>query len=88
MLVVGVLWLSPFSTKPLTEEELKSTAFTKYPGEIIRTAKSNNEYEIEMQMENGFTLLAWIPRTETILSLKQLSTEEVSPLLTNLRKGK
>lgn len=77
LIVVGVLWLSPFSSKPLTEEELKSAALTKYPGEIIRTTKSENEYEIDMQMENGVYAISMDTKNGTILSLKQISTEEV-----------
>ena len=77
LIVVGVLWLSPFSSKPLTEEELKSAALTKYPGEIIRTTKSENEYEIDMQMENGVYAISMDTNNGTILSLKQISTEEV-----------
>lgn len=77
LIVVGVIWLSPFSSKPLTEEELKSTALTKYPGEIIRTTKSENEYEIDMQMENGVYAISMDTNNGTILSLKQISTEEV-----------
>lgn len=77
LIVVGVLWLSPFSSKPLTEEELKSAALTKYPGEIIRSTKSENEYEIDMQMENGVYAISMDTNNGTILSLKQISTEEV-----------
>ncbi|SFQ35714.1 Uncharacterized membrane protein YkoI [Psychrobacillus psychrotolerans] len=77
LIVVGVLWLSPFSSKPLTEEELKSAALTKYPGEIIRTTKSENEYEIDMQMENGVYAISMDTNNGTILSLKQIATEEV-----------
>lgn len=77
LIVVGVLWLSPFSSKPLTEEELKSAALTKYPGEIIRTTKSENEYEIDMQMENGVYAISMDTNNGTILSLKQISTQEV-----------
>lgn len=77
LIVVGALWLSPFSSKSLTEEELKSVALTKYPGEIIRTTKSENEYEIDMQMENGVYAISMDTNNGTILSLKQISTEEV-----------
>ena len=77
LIVVGVLWLSPFSSKPLTEEELKSAALTKYPGKIIRTTKSENEYEIDMQMENGVYAISMDTNNGTILSLKQIATEEV-----------
>lgn len=77
LIVVGVLWLSPFSSKSLTEEELKSAALTKYPGEIIRTTKSENEYEIDMQMENGVYAISMDTNNGTILSLKQIATEEV-----------
>lgn len=77
LIVVGVLWLSPFSSKPLTEEELKSAALTKYPGEIIRTTKSENEYEIDMQMKNGVYAISMDTNNGTILSLKQIATEEV-----------
>ena len=77
LIVVGVLWLSPFSSKSLTEEELKSVALTKYPGEIIRTTKSENEYEIDMQMENGVYAISMDTNNGTILSLKQIATEEV-----------
>lgn len=77
LIVVGALWLSPFSSKSLTEEELKSVALTKYPGEIIRTTKSENEYEIDMQMENGVYAISMDTNNGTILSLKQIATEEV-----------
>ncbi|WP_277585310.1 PepSY domain-containing protein [Psychrobacillus antarcticus] len=87
LLVIGVLWLSPFSTKTLTEEELKATALAKYPGEIIRAAKSNNDYEIEMQMENGIYTIRMDSKNGDILSLKQLPTEEVSPSVDKLTEG-
>lgn len=87
LIVVGVLWLSPFSSKPLTEEELKSAALTKYPGEIIRTTKSENEYEIDMQMENGVYAISMDTNNGTILSLKQIATEEVPPTVETLTEA-
>jgi len=83
-LTFGVLWLSPFSAKTLTEEELKTAALTKYPGEIIRTAKSENEYEIDIQMDNGVYTIRMDSRNGNILSLKQIVTEEVSPSVETL----
>ncbi|QUG40209.1 PepSY domain-containing protein [Psychrobacillus sp. INOP01] len=87
LLVLGVLWLSPFSTKTLTEEELKATALTKYPGEIIRTAKSDNEYEIEVQMANGVYAIKMDTNNGNILSLKQIATEELSPSVDKLTEA-
>lgn len=84
LLVFGLLWVSPFSTKTLTEEELKATALTKYPGEIIRTSKSNNKYEIEVQMESGVYAIRIDTTNGNILSLKQIATEEVSPSVAKL----
>jgi len=86
LLVIGLLWLSPFSTKTLTEEELKATALTKYPGEIIRTAKSDNEYEIEVQMENGIYAIRMDTNSGNILSLKQMATKDASPSVDKLTK--
>ena len=85
LLVIG-LWLSPFSTKTLTEEELKATALTKYPGEVIRTAKSGNEYEIEVQMENGIYAIRMDTNSGNILSLKQMATKDASPSVDKLTK--
>lgn len=76
LLVFGVLWLSPFSSKALTEEELKETALTKYPGEIVRTAKSGNNYEIDIQMENGTYAIKMDAKNGSILSLEKTVTEE------------
>lgn len=87
LLVSSVLWLSPFSTKTLTEEELKATALTKYPGEIIRTAKSDNEYEIEVQMANGVYAIKMDTNNGSILSLKQMATEELSPSVNKLTEA-
>ena len=79
LLAFGAIWLSPFSAKTLTEEELKSAALTKYPGEIIRTAKLENEYEIDMQMDSGVYAIRMDTNNGNILSLKQIATEKVSP---------
>lgn len=87
LLVFGLLWLSPLSTKTLSEEELKAAALTKYPGEIISTAKSDNEYEIEMQMENGIYAIRMDTNNGNILSLKQLSTEKRSSSVETLTEA-
>lgn len=87
LLVFGVLWLSPFSTKTLTEEELKATALTKYPGEIIHTAKTDNEYKIEVQMESGVYSIRMDTNNGNILSLKQMATEELSPSVDKLTEA-
>lgn len=79
LLVFGVLSLSSFSTKTLTEEELKATALTKYPGEIIHTAKTDSEYEIEVQMESGIYAIRMDTNNGNILSLKQMVTEKLTP---------
>ncbi|MFJ7825995.1 PepSY domain-containing protein [Psychrobacillus sp. NPDC096623] len=78
LLVFGMLWIFP-TTKVLTDEELKAAALTKYPGEIIHAAKSGDEYEIEMQMENGIYAVRMDTKTGNILSLKQTSAKEVPP---------
>lgn len=78
LLVFGILWLFP-TTKILTDEELKATALTKYPGEIIKAMKSGNEYEIELKMENGIYAIKMDTKTGNILSLEQMTTKEVSP---------
>ena len=87
LFVFGVLWLTHFSTKTLTEEELKATALTKYPGEIIRTAKFDNEFKIEMQMENGTYAIRMDTNNGNILSLEKVATEEVSPPVEKLTEA-
>lgn len=86
LLVFGVLWLSLFSTKTLTEKELKETALAKYPGEIIHASKSDNEYQIEIQMENGVYIVRMDTKKGDILSLEQMTTEEVAPPFNKLTK--
>lgn len=87
LLAFGAIWLSPFSAKTLTEEELKTVALKKYPGEIIRFAKSDNEYEIDIQMENGVYAIRMDTSNGNILSLKQITTEEVSPSIDTLSEA-
>lgn len=87
LLVFGLLSLSSFSAKPLTEEDLKATVLTKYPGEIIRTAKSGNDYEIDIQMENGMYAIRMDTNNGNILSLEQMATEEVSPSVGKLTEN-
>ena len=84
LFVFGVFWVSPFSTKALSEQELKTTALSKYPGEIIRTAKAGNTYEIDIQMENGIYAIKMDAKKGSILSLEQMETEE-DPLPTGDR---
>ena len=79
LLVFGVLWLSPFSSKTLTEEEMKATALIKYPGEIISATQSDKDYEIEVQMATGVYAIKMDTKNGKILSLKQMSSEELSP---------
>ncbi|SDN58244.1 Uncharacterized membrane protein YkoI [Psychrobacillus sp. OK028] len=83
LLTFGMLMLFP-TTKVLTDEELKATALIKYPGEIIYAAKSGNEYEIELQMENGIYAIKMDTKTGNILSLEQMKTKEVSPSVDKL----
>lgn len=51
---IGLQWWAPsLSAQTLTEEEAKKVAMDKYPGDIIKTMKTNDEYQVDMQLKTG-----------------------------------
>lgn len=78
---IGVRWLSPsFSAQNLTEEEAKTVALEKYPGDIIKTTKTRDEYQIEMQLETGIYFIKINAKSGDVLSLERLQQKEEPPV--------
>lgn len=74
---IGVRWLSPsFSAQGLTEEEAKTAALEKYPGDIIKTTKTRDEYQIEMQLETGIYFIRIDAKSGDVLSLERPKQNE------------
>ncbi|MEI4771620.1 PepSY domain-containing protein [Psychrobacillus sp. FJAT-51614] len=87
LLVVWFQWLSPsISAQELTEEEANAVAIDKYAGDIIQTSKINDEYQIEMQLENGIYHIKIDAKTGSIISLKQLEKIQEAPQHTSQKE--
>ena len=81
LLIVWFQWLSPsISAQGLSEEEANAVAIDQYAGDIIRTTKTHDEYQIEMQIENGIYNIKIDAKSGNILSLKQLEKAKEQPL--------
>ncbi|HWO97658.1 MAG TPA: PepSY domain-containing protein [Bacillus sp. (in: firmicutes)] len=46
-------WAPSLSAQTLTEEEAKKVAMDKYRGDIIKTTKTNDHYQVDMQLKTG-----------------------------------
>lgn len=80
LLIVWFQWLSPsISAQELSEEEANAVAIDQYAGDIIRTTKTDDEYQIEMQLENGIYNIKIDAKSGNILSLKQQEMAEKVP---------
>ncbi|MDF2067764.1 PepSY domain-containing protein [Bacillus sp. Cr_A10] len=81
LLIVWFQWLSPsISAQGLSEEEANAVAIDQYAGDIIRTTKTHDEYQIEMQIENGIYNIKIDAKSGNILSLKQLEKAKEQPV--------
>lgn len=72
LVVCLVFWLAPsISAKDLTEEEANSVVLEKYPGDIIKTTKTKDEYQIEIKLETGVYVIKIDAKSGDVLSLAQ-----------------
>lgn len=78
LVVCLVLWLAPsISAKDLTEEEANSVVLEKYPGDIIKTTKSEREYQIELKLETGVYVIKIDAKSGEVKSLEQTEKAEI-----------
>ncbi|MFJ8066660.1 PepSY domain-containing protein [Psychrobacillus sp. NPDC096426] len=71
-LIFGFQLLAPsISAKELTEEEANSVVLEKYPGDIIKTTKTESEYQIEMKLETGVYVIKIDAKSGDVKSLVQ-----------------
>ncbi|MEK4484343.1 PepSY domain-containing protein [Psychrobacillus sp. FSL H8-0484] len=79
LLIVGFRCFSPtFSAQNLTAEEAKTAVLEKYPGDIVKTTKNEDEYQIEMRLETGLYIIKIDAKTGDVLSLERLQKGENS----------
>ena len=72
LLFVGYQWWVPsLSAQTLTEEEANKAALAKYPGDIIKTTKTNDEYQIDMQLETGVYHIRINAENGEVISIKR-----------------
>ncbi|TQR16539.1 PepSY domain-containing protein [Psychrobacillus soli] len=72
------LWIAPsISAKDLTEQEANSMVLEKYPGDIIKTTKTESEYQIEMKLETGVYVIKINAKSGDVLSLVQTEKVEI-----------
>lgn len=77
LVFVGFQWLAPsFSAENLTEKEAKQAALAKYPGEIMKTTKTDHEYKIDMQLETGTYLIRIDAKSGDVISIKRQKGQE------------
>lgn len=78
LVVCFVLWLAPsISAKDLTEEEANSVVLEKYPGDIINTTKTDNEYQIELKLETGIYVIKIDAKNGDVKSLEQTEKADI-----------
>lgn len=81
---IGLQWWAPsLSAQTLSEEEAKTVAMDKYPGDIIKTMKTNGEYRIDMQLKTGIYHIRIDAESGEVISITRESdskTKEESPL--------
>lgn len=78
LVVCLVLWLAPsISAKDLTEEEANSVVLEKYPGDIIKTTKTEREYQIELKLETGVYIIKIDAKSGEVKSLEQTVKAEI-----------
>ncbi|MBZ5753174.1 PepSY domain-containing protein [Metabacillus rhizolycopersici] len=72
LLFVGYQWWAPsLSAQTLTEEEANKAALAKYPGDIIKTTKTKDEYQIDMQLETGVYHIRINAENGEVISIKR-----------------
>lgn len=72
LLFIGYQWWVPsLSAQTLTEEEANKAALAKYPGEIVKTTKTEDEYQIDMQLETGVYHIRIDARSGDVISIKR-----------------
>ncbi|WP_313894824.1 PepSY domain-containing protein [Psychrobacillus sp.] len=77
LLSFGLRSFTPyFSAQALTEEEASKVVLEKYPGEIVKIAKIQDEYLIDIQLETGVYFIKIDAKTGDILSLELLKKAE------------
>ena len=77
LVVCLVFWLAPsISAKDLTEAEANSVVLEKYPGDIIKTTKTKDEYQIEIKLETGVYVIKIDAKNGDVLSLAQTEKAE------------
>lgn len=79
LVVSGILWFSPlFSAQELTEEEVNTAVLEKYSGDIIKTTKARDEYQVEIKLKTGTYFIKIDAKSGDILSLEQLKQNEIT----------
>jgi uncharacterized membrane protein YkoI len=97
--IIGFQWWAPsLSAQTLTEDDANKAAMDKYPGEIIKTTKSEGEYQVDMQLKTGIYHIRInaksgevnsIERDEKALEIpeekapKQLTQKEIEALISS-----
>ncbi|SES26412.1 PepSY domain-containing protein [Psychrobacillus sp. OK032] len=76
-LIFSFQWLVPsISAKDITEEEANSVVLEKYPGDIIKTKKTETEYQIEMKLDTGLYVIKIDAKSGDVKSLVQTEKAE------------
>lgn len=72
LLFVGYQWWAPsLSAQTLTEAEANEAALAKYPGDIIKTTKTTDEYQIDMKLETGVYHIRINAENGEVISIKR-----------------
>lgn len=72
LIVAGLLlWAPLLSAKTLTEKEANAVALSKYDGEIIKTTKKQDEYQIEMKRKTGVYHLTIDAKSGDVLTINR-----------------
>ncbi|MDQ0245182.1 putative membrane protein YkoI [Bacillus fengqiuensis] len=81
---IGLQWRAPsLSAQTLTEEEAKKVATDKYHGDIIKTTKTNDEYQVDMKLKTGIYHIRIDAENGEVMSITRESdakTKEEPPL--------
>lgn len=80
IVIVGFqLWAPSLSAQSLTEDEANKAALDKYPGDILKTTKSADEYHVEMQLETGVYHIRIDAKNGEVNSIKRGEKPEEIP---------
>ncbi|MGM7721447.1 PepSY domain-containing protein [Metabacillus sp. Hm71] len=71
-------WVPSLSAQTLTEAEANEAAKEVYPGKIIQTIKSDDEYRVTMKLETGTYLIRIDAKSGEVISVKRETKAEQS----------